>query len=174
MGSKPTAAVGERISNDGRHDLGSAARFSTTTSSLQGRAGGSAFRPKLVELVFGPGSTRVAEQLSPCIALTAVAASSVHSRVFMFACPSASMARRGCRASYSRRIKRKFILLRFSVYSCVLSNLLLQTSRTTQTILHTSGLIRPEFFLLGDRAIALKDSLVLLPWHVRVTSTSRN
>ena len=101
VGSKPPAAVGERISKDGRHDLRSAAQSSTTTSSLQGIAEGSAFM-KLVELVFGPGSIRRAEMLSPCIAYTSVAAPSVRSRVLVFAGPSASMARRGCRASYSR------------------------------------------------------------------------
>ena len=35
------------------------------------------------------------------------------------------------------------------------------------------GFARPEFFLLGDETIALRDSLALLPWHRRVTSTSR-
>ena len=64
MGNKPPAAVDERIYKDGRHSI--------TTSSLQGRAGGSAFTPKLVELVFGPGSTRRAEKQSPSIACTAV------------------------------------------------------------------------------------------------------
>ena len=54
MGTKPPAAVVERISKDGGHNLGAASPLSTTTSSLQGRAGGSAFTPKLVELVFGP------------------------------------------------------------------------------------------------------------------------
>ena len=34
--SKPSTAVGERISEDGRHDLGDAAPFLTKTSSLQG------------------------------------------------------------------------------------------------------------------------------------------
>ena len=58
MGSKPPAADVVRISKGERHDLGAAAPFSTTTSSLQRRAGGSAFTPKLVELLFGPGSTR--------------------------------------------------------------------------------------------------------------------
>ena len=53
VGSKPTAAVGERISKGGRHDLGAAAPFSTRTLPLQGRAGGSAFTQKLVEVVFG-------------------------------------------------------------------------------------------------------------------------
>ena len=53
VGSKPPAAVVVRIFKDGRHDLGAAAPFSATTSSLQERAGGSAFTPKLVEF-FGP------------------------------------------------------------------------------------------------------------------------
>ena len=65
-GSKPPAGVDERISMGERHDLGSAVPFSTTTSFLQGRAGGSTFTPKLVEYV-GSGSTRLAEKLSPCI-----------------------------------------------------------------------------------------------------------
>ena len=68
VGSKPPAVDGERIPKDGRHDFGDASPFSTRTSSLQGRAGGTAFMPKLVELVSGSGSTRDAEQLSPCIA----------------------------------------------------------------------------------------------------------
>ena len=55
VGTKPPGTVDERISKDGRHDLGVASPLSTTASSLQGRAGGSAFTPKLVELVFGPG-----------------------------------------------------------------------------------------------------------------------
>ena len=54
-----------RISKDERHDLDAAAPSSTKKSSLQGRWGGSAIMPELVELVFGPGLTRVAEQLSP-------------------------------------------------------------------------------------------------------------
>ena len=58
VGTKPPAAVDERISMDGKHDSDAAGQLSTTTSSLQGRAGGSAFTPKLVELVVGPGSTR--------------------------------------------------------------------------------------------------------------------
>ena len=53
VGSKPLAAVGERISKDGRHDLGAAAPFTATTSSMQGRAGGLAITPKQVE-IFGP------------------------------------------------------------------------------------------------------------------------
>ena len=55
VGSKPPAADSERISKNGRHDLGDASPFSTRTSSLQERAGGSVIMPTLVELVFGPG-----------------------------------------------------------------------------------------------------------------------
>ena len=53
VGSKPPAAVVVRISKDKRHDLGDAAPFSTKTSSLKGRSGGSAITPKQAE-VFGP------------------------------------------------------------------------------------------------------------------------
>ena len=67
VGSKPPAAFGVRISKGERHDFGAAAPFSTKTSSLQGRAEGSAFTPKLVER-FGPGWTLFVEQLSPCFA----------------------------------------------------------------------------------------------------------
>ena len=137
MGSKPPAAIGEHISKDGRQDLSAAARSSTTTSSLQGRAGGSALMPKLVEMAFGPGSTRRAEKLSPCIACTALASPSVRSQVFVFAGPSASMARRGCRVPGSSLATRCSILLKSSTYSCILSKLLLQTSRASLIIRHT-------------------------------------
>ena len=30
------------------------------------------------------------------------------------------------------------------------------------------GLVSPKFFLLGDGAIALGDSLAPVPWHIRV------
>ena len=69
VGSKPPAAVGERIPEDGGHDLGAAAPLSTRAfSPEQGGVGGPVqSSPKLVEHI-GSGSTRVAEQLSPCIA----------------------------------------------------------------------------------------------------------
>ena len=35
------------------------------------------------------------------------------------------------------------------------------------------GLARPDFFLLGDGAIAPLESLAPIPWHVRVTSVPR-
>ena len=53
VGSKPLAAVVASISKGEGHDFGAAAPFSTKTSSLQGRARGSAFTPKVVKL-FGP------------------------------------------------------------------------------------------------------------------------
>ena len=59
VGTKPPAAVDERISKDGRHGSDAAVSHSITTSSLQGRAGDSAFTPKLVEFVFGQGGGRV-------------------------------------------------------------------------------------------------------------------
>ena len=106
VGTTPPAAIDERISKDGRRGSDAAVPHSTTTSSLQGRAGDSAFTPKLVEFVFGPGSTRRAEKQPPRIACTAVVAASVRSRVSVSAYPSASMARPGCRAPCSRRVKR--------------------------------------------------------------------
>ena len=62
-------------------------------------------RRNWVELVFGPGSTRLEEKLSPCIACTTSVAPFVRSRVFLSAGPSATMARRSYRASCSRLAK---------------------------------------------------------------------
>ena len=47
MGSKPPAVVVVGISKGERHNLGAVAPFSTMTSSLQGRAVGSTFSPKV-------------------------------------------------------------------------------------------------------------------------------
>ena len=69
VGSKPWAAVVVRISKSKKHDLGAVAPFSTTKSSLLGRAGGSTFLQKVVEL-FGASWIVFAEKLSPCIACT--------------------------------------------------------------------------------------------------------
>ena len=125
VGTKPPAAVDVRIYMDGRHDLNAAAPHSTTLTSLQGmRAGGSAFMPKLVELV-GPGSTWRAEEQSPRIACAAVAAPSTRSRVLVLACPSASMARRDCRASCSWRAKR------WSIFSEISFSILFHLSRAS-------------------------------------------
>ena len=107
MESKPSAAVGERIFKGERYDLGAAAPFSTTTSSLQGRVGGSTSTSKMIEHT-GSGSTRLAVKLSPCIACTALPGPSVRSRVFLCAYMSVSMAGRGCRASHFRLAKRFF------------------------------------------------------------------
>ena len=127
MGTKLPAAVDERISKDGRHDSDAAAPLSTTTSSLQGRARGSALTPKLVELVFGPGSTQRAKKPSPCIACNAVAAPSVRLRVLVSAGPSASMARRGCRASCSRHSERcsKSLVILSNLFYCCFERLII-------------------------------------------------
>ena len=53
MGTKLPAAVDEGILKDGRHDSGAVAPSSTKTSSLQGRSGGSASTPNVIE-AFGP------------------------------------------------------------------------------------------------------------------------
>ena len=66
-GSRPPAAVSVRISAGERQGFGASVTLSTRTSSLRGRARGSAVMPKLVELV-GPASTPFGEQLSPCFA----------------------------------------------------------------------------------------------------------
>ena len=83
-GSKPPAALGERISKSERHGFGASAPLLTTTSSLRGRAEGSAVMPKLVKLV-GPASTLFAD-------------SSPRLRVYLPVGPSTSVARRGYRA----------------------------------------------------------------------------
>ena len=69
MGSRTPTAVVVRISKGGRRDLGAAAPLTTRASYLEeGSAGGPVqSSPKLVEHI-GSGSTRLAEQLSLCIA----------------------------------------------------------------------------------------------------------
>ena len=63
----------------------------------------------------------------------------------------------------SRIAKRLFVLFRFFVSS---SSSLSDLSKSPSVIRYTSasqcGLVRPELFLLGDGAIALRDSLALL------------
>ena len=77
---------------------------------------------RLVEHI-GSGSTRSAKRLSPRIAWTAVAAPSERSRVFGFADPFASMARRGCRASCSKLDTRWLVplvifMISSNIFSC--------------------------------------------------------
>ena len=69
VGSKPPVAVVVRIFNGERHDLGAAAPLPTRASSPeQRRARGPVESPSKLEKHIGSGSTRFAEQLSPCIA----------------------------------------------------------------------------------------------------------
>ena len=135
MGSKLPATAGECIYKGERHDYGAAAPFSTTTSSLQRRAGDSTFSPKVVELV-GPSWIHFVEILSPRIACTAVAAPSLCSRVLVSAGPSAFMARRGCRASCSRLATRWLLLLKSSVSY---SSLLFDLSKSSSTVRYISA-----------------------------------
>ena len=130
MESKPPTADIVRISKGERHDLGAAAPLSTRATSLeQGSAGGPLqSSPNLVDHI-GSGSTRLAEQLSPCIVCATVAALSVRSRVLVSAGPSVSMARRGCRASCSR-------LAKCCSKSLVISSIFL--SHTSSIFLYTS------------------------------------
>ena len=104
-GSKPPAAVSVRISTVERHGFGAVAPLSTRASSLQqGRARDSMeSSPKLARHI-GLVSTW-AEELSPLITRSAVA-SSERLQVLMSGFTSASMARRGCRASCSRPAER--------------------------------------------------------------------
>ena len=109
-GSKPPAAVSVRISTGERHGFGAAAPLSARASFLQqeiarGSVGSS---PKLVRHI-GSGSTW-AEELSPIITQFAVA-SSVHLRILVSGFSSASMARRGCRASCLKPAKRCLVSL---------------------------------------------------------------
>ena len=57
----------------------------------------------------------------------------------------------------------------FISFSCCLSRF----SYRRSIHVRQRGFARPEFFLLRDGAIALRDSLALLPWHVRETSVPR-
>ena len=134
--------------------------------------------------MFGPGSTRRAEKPSPRIACTAVTAPSVRSRVFVFACPCASMAQTWLPSSMlqacymlvhlSHLIRNLVQLLVPSIEKDVYSFLLFIEPFFKQSIhIRQRGFTRPEFFLLGDGAIALRDSLALLPWHFRETSVLR-
>ena len=113
--SKSPAAVSVRISTGERQGFRAAALLSTRASSLKGRAGGSAFMPKLVEHV-GPASTRAEELLSPCFACSA-AASSVRLRVLVSGFTSVSMARRGCWVPCSSPAQHWFFSLVFSISS---------------------------------------------------------
>ena len=168
VGTKPPAAVDEFISMDGRHNSNAAAPHSTTLSSLRGRTGGSAFTPKLVELVVRPGSTRRVEKQSLRIACAAVAAPSMRSRVLVSACcPAASVARRGCRAPCSRRVSCWFHHIRKLIH--LIRNFVQLLVPSFESFFHHSiyihhlGLARPKFFFYGDGVIALGDCLALLP-----------
>ena len=118
VGSKPPDVV-VRISKGEKHDLSATVPFPTTTLSLQVRAGGSTFTPKLVDHI-GAGSTRFTGQLSPRIVYIALAAPYVRSRVLASSCPSASMAKHDCQTSCSRLPGRRSVAL-ISISPSILS-----------------------------------------------------
>ena len=172
VGSKPPAAISVRISTGERHDFGAVVPMSTKTSSLRGRAGDSAFIPKLVELV-GPAWTLFADNY-----------------------PHASLELQQRRPPCAR--ESSCLLLRLPPWRDVVAerpaqgllDAVLSLSSPPQprplfsavfqiflekVDIHPPAWVgRPEFFLLGDGAIALRDNLAPVPWHVRVNSTSRN
>ena len=113
-GSKPPAAVGERISKCERHDLGPAVPLSTKASSLEQGNRSDAVTTKAGR-IHRVGINPVGRKPIPCISWTAVAAPSVRSRVLVSACLSFCMPRRGYRASCSKLVKSWSILLNSSL-----------------------------------------------------------
>ena len=160
MGTKPPAAVDGRISMDGRHDSDVTGPRSTTTSSLQGREGGSAFTPKLVELVVGPGFNPACRKVIPthrlyccCCALRALASLSaclpvcLHGKTWP---PSSMLQACHMLVHHIRNLIHLFLeVAHHQLYP-------------SMYILHR-GLARPKFFFLGDGVTALGDCLARLP-----------
>ena len=105
VGNKPPTAVSVRISTGKRHDFGAAAPLSTKTSSQRRRAGGSAFMPKLVELV-GSAWT-LCRTAIPIHRLICCSALRTLTSLFLSDFTSASMTRRGCRASSWSRLAER-------------------------------------------------------------------
>ena len=104
---------------------------------------------RLVELVFGPGSTRRAETPPPRIACTSVTAPSVRSRVCVSVCPSSSMARHRYRFPCFRRVtwsifssgflfhRSKQLVIpskKLCILSCCLSNLSSKSRYTSVSV----------------------------------------
>ena len=105
-GSKPPAADDSiRTPMGGICGFGASAPLLIRAAPMHfSTAEGSAIMPKLVKLV-GPSST-FAEELSPLCFARFSAASFVRLRVFMPSSTSASVVRRGCRASCCMSAKR--------------------------------------------------------------------
>ena len=136
MRNKPPAVVGVRISKGERHDFDAAVPLPTRALSLeQGRAGGLVkSSPKLAELT---GSVPTcAEEISPFITISASAAPFMRLRVLVSDGASASMAKRGYRASCSRPAKRCFVALISSASS---SKFLSDLSKSSSIIRHTTA-----------------------------------
>ena len=111
-GSKPPAAVGVRISTGEIHGFGASAPLSTRASPTDSSgAGGSAIMLKLAKLVGSPST--LAEELSPFMTRSAAEAPYVCLQIFLSGSMSASVAKRGGRASCSRPAKRRFVFFSF-------------------------------------------------------------
>ena len=201
METQPPAAVDERISKDGIHDSGDVAPSSTKTSSVQGRSGGWAIMPKLIE-VFGPSPTfysvvRIAAHRLYCcsgafqalLSLGICVPVCLHGKTWL---PSAMLQACYMRAHHSRLIRNLVQLpvpsIEITVHSvekAVNSFLLfiepavhyflpsIESLFKNSIYIRQSGFTRPELFVLGDGAIADRDSLAFLPWHVRETPALR-
>ena len=102
----------------------------------------------------------------------------MRSRVFLSTVTYASMARRDCRASCSRHAERfchsylfhKFVQLLLPLIETALCyfQLSIEVFFKKSTYVGQCGLVKHEFFLLGDGAIALRESLAPVSWYVRV------
>ena len=169
VGGKPPTAVGVRISTGERHGFGAAAPSSTRASSLEQRRVGGPVEssPKLVRQI---GSVLTCtEELSPLIPRSAPT-SSIRLRVLMSVGTSASVTRRGCRASScSRLAERCLVSLIFSVSSYGSSF----DSAVCRVFLRIVGRSPPTWadqaqIQIGNGVIFLRDSLAPVPWHFRV------
>ena len=180
MGTKPPAAVDERIAKDGRHDLGDVAPSSAKTgfpARKIGRFGLHAetgrvsvwagFKPasrKAIpthRLYCGSGALRALQSLGVCVPVC------LHGKTWL---PSAIL--QACQTLIG---SRSFL---YTFFHLILNFVQLPVPSIESFYYHSiyilhPGLARPEFFLLEDEAIALGDSLTLLPWHVRENSALR-
>ena len=179
VGSKPPAAVGERISKDGtRPGCGIAAldhdviptresgRFGlhAETGRVRVWAGFNPASRKAIPthcLYCCSGALRALVSLGVCVPVC------LHGKTWL-----SSAILQACQTLIDTR---PFLYIFFHL----IQNFVQLPVPSIESFFHHSiyilhrGLARPEFFLLEDEAIALGDSLTLLPCHVRETSALR-
>ena len=188
MGNKPPATVGERISKGGRHDLGAPAPFSTKTSVIPAREiarfGHHTTTDRGLRSVLNPfRGTAIPVLCLNCFgrALRALVSLRVCGPVCLH--DKISLPRVLLQACFTLILQSHLFC-----YLVQLIHLLIElalhtvpvTVRSIESIFKRSiyvrhhSLARPEFFFLGYRVIiAFRNSLALLPWHVRATSGPR-